>query len=136
MAEFLEFEIEDLAAGGARVLEEAVFLVRDRVHVGKDGTEGTLTAVGFGVLGTREPAEEVRGTVVERVGDEMMTNADVRAPFLTFPLKGQGCVFKRGSRAIESERHKTQHKKFKYGLPLILLMQIAAAVGIWLENCK
>ena len=27
--------------------------------------------------------------------------------------------------------HKTQHAKFKYGLPLILLMQIAAAVGIW-----
>ena len=75
MTEFLEFEIEDLAAGGAGVLEEAVFLVRDRVHVGKDGTEGTLTAVGFGVLGTREPAEEVRGTVVERVGDEMMTDA-------------------------------------------------------------
>ena len=70
----MEFEIEDLAAGGARVLEEAVFLVGNRVHVGKDGTEGTLTAVGFGVLGTREPAEEVRGTVVEFVGNEMMTN--------------------------------------------------------------
>ena len=27
--------------------------------------------------------------------------------------------------------HKTKHAKFKYGLPLILLMQIAAAVGIW-----
>ena len=26
--------------------------------------------------------------------------------------------------------HKTQHKKFKYGLPLILLMQIAAIVGV------
>ena len=34
LTEFLEFDIEDLAAGGAGVLEEAVFLVRDRVHVG------------------------------------------------------------------------------------------------------
>ncbi|MBO4666410.1 MAG: DUF1294 domain-containing protein [Paludibacteraceae bacterium] len=37
---------------------------------------------------------------------------------------------------MKAWHHKTQHKKFKYGLPLILLMQIAAAVGIWLENCK
>ena len=101
----MEFEIEDLAAGGAGVLEEAVFLVRDRVHVGKDGTEGTLTAVGFGVLGTREPTEEVGRTVVERVRDEVMADTDVRAPFQTFPLKGQGCVFKCGSLAIESQCH-------------------------------
>ena len=33
---------------------------------------------------------------------------------------------------MKAWHHKTQHKKFKYGLPLILLMQIAAAVGIWL----
>ena len=32
---------------------------------------------------------------------------------------------------MKTWHHKTQHKKFKYGLPLILLMQIAAAVGIW-----
>ena len=105
LAEFLEFNIEDLAAGGARVLEEAVFLVRDRVHVGKDGTEGTLTAVGFGVLGTREPAEEVGRFVIQRVGNEVMADTDVRAPFQTFPLKGQGCVFKCRTRTVESERH-------------------------------
>ena len=33
---------------------------------------------------------------------------------------------------MKAWHHKTQHKKFKYGLPLILLMQIVAAVGIWL----
>ena len=27
--------------------------------------------------------------------------------------------------------HKTQHAKFKYGLPLILLMQIVTVGGIW-----
>jgi len=32
---------------------------------------------------------------------------------------------------MKAWHHKTQHKKFKYGLPLILLMQIVAAVGIW-----
>ena len=32
---------------------------------------------------------------------------------------------------MKAWHHKTQHKKFKYGLPLILLLQIAAAVGIW-----
>ena len=32
---------------------------------------------------------------------------------------------------MKAWHHKTQHKKFKYGLPLILFMQIAAAVGIW-----
>ena len=32
---------------------------------------------------------------------------------------------------MKAWHHKTQHKKFKYGLPLILLMQIAVAVGIW-----
>ena len=31
---------------------------------------------------------------------------------------------------MKAWHHKTQHKKFKYGLPLILLMQIAAVVGI------
>lgn len=32
---------------------------------------------------------------------------------------------------MKAWHHKTQHKKFKYGIPLILLMQIVAAVGIW-----
>ena len=27
--------------------------------------------------------------------------------------------------------HKTQHAKFKYGIPLILLAQLTAAVAIW-----
>ena len=32
---------------------------------------------------------------------------------------------------MKAWHHKTQHKKFKYGLPIILILQIAAAVGIW-----
>ncbi len=28
-------------------------------------------------------------------------------------------------------RHKTQHKKFVYGLPALLLLQIAAALCLW-----
>lgn len=32
---------------------------------------------------------------------------------------------------MKTWHHKTQHKKFKYGLPLVLFLQIAAAVGVW-----
>ena len=32
---------------------------------------------------------------------------------------------------MKAWHHKTQHAKFKYGLPLILLMQLAVAIGIW-----
>lgn len=28
-------------------------------------------------------------------------------------------------------RHKTQHAKFRYGVPFILLLQVAAAVALW-----
>ena len=32
---------------------------------------------------------------------------------------------------MKTWHHKTQHKKFKYGLPLILLLQIVLAGWIW-----
>ena len=33
--------------------------------------------------------------------------------------------------AMKIWRHKTQHNQFKYGVPLILIAQIAIAVAIW-----
>lgn len=33
--------------------------------------------------------------------------------------------------AMYTVRHKTQHKKFKYGVPAILLLQIAAAAWLY-----
>lgn len=32
---------------------------------------------------------------------------------------------------MKAWHHKTRHAKFKYGLPLILIILIAVAVGIW-----
>jgi uncharacterized membrane protein YsdA (DUF1294 family) len=32
--------------------------------------------------------------------------------------------------AMYTLRHKTKHRKFKYGIPAILLLQIAAVVGV------
>ena len=55
--------------------------------------EGTLTSVGFGMLGTREPAEEVGRFVIECIGDEMVADAH---------LAGGGVC---RSRTIEGERH-------------------------------
>ena len=37
---------------------------------------------------------------------------------------------------IKVWHHKTLHKKFKYGIPLILIMQIAIAVYIFRENIQ
>lgn len=107
VSEGSKFGLELLAGHGSRVLELTQPLVgkETEITVRYDFFEGTLTPVGFHVLGTREPTEEVGGLIIQRIGDEVMTDTDVRAPFLTFPLKGQGCVFKRGSRAIESKRH-------------------------------
>ena len=73
---FLEFNLEDLIACRAGILEPTMFLVRDRMHVRQHLTQGALAAVGYGMLGTSEPAKEVGRTVVERIGDEMMTDAD------------------------------------------------------------
>ena len=55
-----------------------MIVVREGVHVGQDIAQGTLPAVGFGVLFALEPAKEIGGFVVEFVGDEMVTDTDVR----------------------------------------------------------
>ena len=71
--------------------------VRDGMHVREDFAQGTLAPVGFGVLRTSQPAEEVGGTIVEFVGDEMVANTNV---FFASLLVGE-CW----PRPIESERH-------------------------------
>ena len=35
---------------------------------------------------------------------------------------------------MKAWRHKTQHKKFKYGIPLILAAQIALSIGLFLTR--
>ena len=37
---------------------------------------------------------------------------------------------------IKAWQHKTQHAKFKYGIPIILLMQIAMVGWIWYLKTK
>ena len=107
VSEGSKFGLELLTGHGSRVLELTQPLVgkETEITVRHDFFEGTLTPVRFGMLGTGQPTEEVGGLIIQRIGDEVMADTDVRAPFQTFPLKGQGCVFKRGSRAIESKSH-------------------------------
>lgn len=63
------------------------------ISIGDDGLECALPAVGDTMLGAREPAEEIGGLVIQRIGDEMMTDA-----------RFAGCrVY--GTFSIESERH-------------------------------
>ena len=93
--DFVEFGFESLAGHGSWVLEFTQPLVGEQTQftVGYDFFEGTLTTVGFGVLGTCEPAKEVRRFVIQRVGNEVMADA-----------RFAGCrVY--GTFAIESERH-------------------------------
>ena len=59
-------------------------------------TQCSLPPVGFGVLLTGEPAQEIGWAVVEFVGDEMVANADVGFAVLAGV---------RGAFAVESERH-------------------------------
>ena len=70
--------------------------VRDGVHVRQNAFQFALAAVGFVVLLTREPAEQIGRAVVEFVGDEMMDDADVGFAVL---------VRVGGAFAIESKRH-------------------------------
>ena len=35
---------------------------------------------------------------------------------------------------MKAWRHKTQHKKFKYGVPVVLLIQIALVVWFWVTK--
>ena len=95
--ELLQLEFENFSASGARVLEVAMPLIRDGVHVGQDFAQGTLSAVGFGVFGTSKPTEEVGGTVVESVRNEMVTD--------TYVLFASLWVGECWPRPIESERH-------------------------------
>ena len=74
-----------------------MFLVRNRMHVRKNLTQGALPPVGFGVLLFCEPAQEIGRAVVEFVRNEMVANADVGFAVL---------VGKDGAFAIESKRHK------------------------------
>ena len=70
--------------------------VRDGVHVRQNAFQFALAAVGFVVLLTREPAEQIGRAVVEFVGDEVVANADVGFAVLA----GVG-----GAVAVESECH-------------------------------
>ena len=67
------------------------------MHVGQNFAEGTLTAIGFVMLFARKPAQEIRRTVVELVGDEMVTDTAIRlTPFR---------VEEGRTRTIESDGH-------------------------------
>ena len=68
------------------------------IAVWYDFLEGTLTSVGFGVLGTCEPAEEVGGTIVKTVGDEVVADTDLAGSRVD------------RTRTIEGERHKEMHQ--------------------------
>jgi len=77
------------------------------VHIGQDFPQSTLPAVGFGVLLTGEPTEEIGRAVVEFVGDEMV--AEILCT-LVIALLGGGHSSRlsggrSGARTIESKRH-------------------------------
>ena len=90
-----QYTFEVRAVGHAGVLERTqILIVEDmQVSVGHDLTQRALATVGFGVLLAGQPAEEIGGTVVERVRDEVVADA-----------RFAGCRVC-GTVAIESKRH-------------------------------
>ena len=64
------------------------------MQVGYNFTECALPSIGFGMLGTSEPAEEVSRLVVESVGDKMVTYTRLSVGWVGWTV------------AIESKRHK------------------------------
>ena len=98
----MEFHFKLLSGCDAGVLQPSVYVVIEHVHIGQNFAQVALPAVSFGVLFPRKPTEEISGSVIEFVGDKVVDDAGIRAPFPSFPLKGQGV---RWPRAIESERH-------------------------------
>ena len=71
------------------------------VSIGDNGLEGALAAVGDAMLGTCEPTEEIDGLVIQRIGDEMMTDTDVGFSFAV----GESRSF-----AVESKSHENVTK--------------------------
>ena len=63
----------------AGVLEAAQDVVWDagQVAIGDGGFQGTTSAVGDGMFGIREPAQEVLRAIVERILDKMVADAVV-----------------------------------------------------------
>ena len=81
-----EFLLEEFAGHRTRVLEiTQAFVGEDgQVAVGDYFAEGTLTSVGFGVLLAGQPAEKVGRAVVQRIGNEMVTNTDILLAVFVF----------------------------------------------------
>ena len=68
---------------GARVLEftQDGIVEAAEISVGDDGFESTTAVIGYTMLLTRKPAEEVLRTVVERIFDEMVAEAEIGITF-------------------------------------------------------
>lgn len=88
--------LKPLIAYASWVLQLAHDIVRARLKVAEDFFQRSLPAVGFAVLFPGQPAEQVSGSVVEFVVEEVVADAYIRR---TVPTPIQR------SRTIESERH-------------------------------
>ena len=120
-----EFGFEDFARGGTRVLEVTKSLVGEemQVAVGDHFFEGTLPTIRFGVLGTRQPAEEISGLVIECIRDEMVT--DTHIGLAVFILKSR-------SLTIERERHEDVARFTDSSVIRILLTRFLVRVLLFL----
>ena len=79
LAQGFEFGLEVGIGEGARVLEIAQAGIGEDVEVsiGNECFEGSAAVVRFVMLCAGEPAQEVVRAVVQKVFDEMMTDADI-----------------------------------------------------------
>ena len=79
LADLLQFGLEVGIGEGARVLEVAQAGIGEdvEVSVGDECFEGSAAVIGFVMLCAGEPAQEIFRAVVQKVFDEMMTDADI-----------------------------------------------------------
>ena len=83
LADGFERRSELVIGGDTGVLKLAQVVIGDEMEVAirDDLFQSTTPVVGFGVLGVREPTEEVLRTIVERFFDQVMTLAIVGLAF-------------------------------------------------------
>ncbi len=94
-----ELSLKLLARHRTRVLEFSQPLIGESVEVGHTLTQIFLPPIGLFVFLTRQPTEEIGGTVVLQVRDEMMT--------MSFIFSAGFGVGENRARTVMSKRHST-----------------------------